>query len=119
DLLFDEKEPEGSSYRHKVQVVVSDVTRNQMLRLPMDARSAFGTDPDEMPIAEAVRMSMSIPFFFKPVLWPPGPDAHVLVDGGMLSNFPMETFDAPPDKLPEWPTFGLKLVSPRQTGGGL
>ena len=34
----------------------------------------------------------------------------MIVDGGMLSNFPVWLFDA--DSEPEWPTFGLLLVEP-------
>jgi NTE family protein len=32
---------------------------------------------------------------------------HLIVDGGMLSNFPVWPFDA---EAPQWPTFELKLV---------
>src|SRR5699024_2002205 len=32
-----------------------------------------------------------------------------LVDGGLLSNFPVSVFDAPADRPPRWPTFGIKL----------
>jgi NTE family protein len=31
------------------------------------------------------------------------------VDGGMLSNFPVDVFDAPQGIEPRWPTFGIKL----------
>jgi NTE family protein len=51
-------------------------------------------------------MSMSIPVFFVPVHI----KKHVVVDGGMLSNFPVWLFDS--DGTPDWPTFGLKLVEP-------
>lgn len=33
----------------------------------------------------------------------------MLVDGGMLSNFPVSVFDRPGGKEPRWPTFGIKL----------
>jgi NTE family protein len=32
-----------------------------------------------------------------------------MVDGGMLSNFPIEVFDRTDGKPPRWPTFGIKL----------
>jgi len=32
-----------------------------------------------------------------------------LVDGAMLSRFPIDVFDAPPGLEPRWPTFGIKL----------
>jgi NTE family protein len=54
-------------------------------------------------------MSMSIPIFFEPVRWPNRQtgEEHLIVDGGMLSNFPVWLFDSPE---PQWPTFGMKLV---------
>ncbi len=56
---------------YKLQVIASDLSRRSMLVLPQDADD-LGIDPDELEIAEAVRMSMSIPIFFKPVT-PGGP----------------------------------------------
>jgi NTE family protein len=37
---------------------------------------------------------------------------HVIVDGGMLSNFPVWLFDCEDEDEPDWPTFGLLLVEP-------
>ena len=59
-------------------------------------------DPDELEIAAAVRMSMSIPIFFDPVVYngPPQPRrAALIVDGGLLSNFPVWLFDSPPGQV--------------------
>ena len=44
------------------------LTTSQMVRLPWDYRRVYGLDPDEQPVADAVRASMSIPFFFNPAL---------------------------------------------------
>lgn len=107
DLIYDaEAEPR---YRHKAQVIVSDVTERRLLVLPRDA-GKIGKDPDELDVALAVRMSMSIPIFFEPVKQknPRTSREHLIVDGGMLSNFPVWLFDS--GGRPEWPTFGLKLV---------
>ena len=81
-----------------------------MLVLPGDA-AQLGIDPDELEIATAVRMSMSIPVFFKPVTM----DGHEIVDGGLLSNFPIWLFDTDTGITPSFPTFGLLLVAPAQT----
>jgi NTE family protein len=102
DLVYgDEEDPR---WRWKLQVVVSDVTTHDLLVLPRDA-GKLGIAPDELGVARAVRMSMSIPIYFEPVTWenPQTGRTHVLVDGGMLSNFPVWIFDA--DGEPEWPTF--------------
>jgi predicted acylesterase/phospholipase RssA len=37
---------------------------------------------------------------------------HWVVDGGLLSNFPIRYFDSPPGESPPWPTFGLLLWEP-------
>lgn len=90
-------------YRFKVRVVATDISCRRMLVLPQDIRD-YGMAPEDLEVALAVRMSMSIPFFFEPVKLK---DSYI-VDGGMLSNFPVELFDS--DGVPEWPTFGFKLV---------
>ncbi|HET8669209.1 MAG TPA: patatin-like phospholipase family protein [Candidatus Saccharimonadales bacterium] len=86
--------------RYKLVVIVSDVSRGRIVRLPWDYAS-YGLDPDEQLVADAVRASMSIPFFYEPV----NLKGNYLVDGGLLSNFPVAIFD---DHTP-WPTFGIKL----------
>jgi NTE family protein len=87
----------------QLKVVVSDITKGQMLVLPDSlapgSQAAFS-------IAEAVRLSMSIPFFFAPGQL----DGSYIVDGGMLSNYPIWIYDEPvPGVLPAWPTFGFRL----------
>jgi NTE family protein len=100
---------EDARWMYKLQVVVSDVTHHRLLLLPRDAK-ALGKDPDDLEVADAVRMSMSIPIFFEPYTVEVSGEDVVLVDGGMLSNFPVWVFDS--DGVPDWPTFGLKLVDP-------
>ncbi len=97
-------------FRHKLQVIASDLTERRLLVLPRDA-GLLGVEPDDLDVALAVRMSMSIPVFFEPVRFenPKTGREHLIVDGGMLSSFPVWLFDAPE---PLRPTFGLKLVEP-------
>ena len=103
---------EDERFRYRLQVIVSDVTDRQLLCLPKDAALIGIDDPDDLDIAHAVRMSMSIPIFFEPVtVTDKTKKEHVLVDGGMLSNFPVWVFDDGTGD-PPWPTFGLKLVDP-------
>jgi NTE family protein len=96
--------------QYKLQVIASDLSGRSMLVLPKDANQ-LGLDPDQLEVARAVRMSMSIPVFFEPVTV----DGHQIVDGGMLSNFPIWLFDTDPGTPPSFPTFGLLLVAPDQT----
>ena len=109
-LVDDAAEEEKNRYR--LRVIASDVTHRRMLVLPNDA-DHLGIDPDELDIAHAVRMSMSIPVFFEPVVHrnEGTREEHLIVDGGMLSNFPVWLFDCEGHD-PRWPTFGLKLVEP-------
>jgi NTE family protein len=96
-------------YRYKVQVIASDLTDRSFLVLPRDARN-LGVEPDDLDVALAVRMSMSIPIFFEPVRFrnPKTGKVHVIVDGGVLSTYPIWLFDT--EGIPEWPTFGLQLL---------
>jgi NTE family protein len=112
DLVIEEY-AEDPKYRSRLQVIASDVTGRRLLVLPRDA-GQLGLDPDELEVAHAVRMSMSIPFFFEPVRVEneKSGETHTIVDGGMLSNFPVWLFDCEADEEPEWPTFGCLLVEP-------
>ena len=101
--------------RYKLVVIVSDVSRGRMLRLPWDYQPLLGVDPDTQPVADAVRSSAGIPFFFRPFHMTANADVTgghgeiLCTDGGMLSNFPVSIFDRTDDKPPRWPTFGVKL----------
>lgn len=51
-------------------------------------------------------MSSSIPFFFIPSKL----QGNVIVDGGILSNYPIWIFDT--NGIPRWPTIGFRLSGP-------
>ena len=98
---------------YKLVVMTSDVTRGELVRLPWDYPD-YGLEADDQLVADAVRASMSIPFFYEPLRFTGRDDAgkqvqSYMVDGGMLSNFPIEVFDRTDGKPPRWPTFGIKL----------
>ncbi|WKG04611.1 patatin-like phospholipase family protein [Mycolicibacterium sp. HK-90] len=97
--------------RYRLVVTVTDVTTGQLVRLPWDYRRVYGLDPDEQLVADAVRASMAIPFLFHPVtLESAEGQPCTLVDGGVLSNFPIDSFDRPDAAEPRWPTFGVTVV---------
>lgn len=101
-------------YKFKLRVIASDISRGRLLTLPQDIRD-YGIKPEDLDVAFAVRMSMSIPFFYEPVKQKyrgeDGKEQEVyIVDGGVLSNFPVWLFDSP--GVPAWPTFGFKLIEP-------
>jgi NTE family protein len=105
-------DPEGdlpAGHRYRLLVTASDLSRRRLALLPWDC-PGYGLDPDEQPVAEAVRASASIPYFFEPVRLRTGDGEQVtLVDGGLLSNYPIAAFDRTDGLLPRWPTFGIRL----------
>ena len=112
DLAIDDP---GSSLpperRFRLVVTATDVTRGELVYFPWDYMRAYGLEPGRQRVADAVRASMSIPFFYEPVTLA-GLDktASTLVDGGVLSNFPIDVFDRTDGRPPRWPTFGVKLL---------
>jgi NTE family protein len=121
DLRADDPESHlPANQRYSLLVTASDVSRKRFVRLPWDY-PLYGLDPDEQEVADAVRASASIPFFFEPVTLrsrrtDDAPAAvSTLVDGGVLSNFPIAVFDRTDVRPPRWPTFGVRL-SMRQDG---
>jgi NTE family protein len=71
-----------------LKITAVDTTDNRLLILPDDL-AKFGIDPARFSVARAVRMSISIPLFFKPYsLRDANGKTHLIVDGGVLSNNP-------------------------------
>jgi NTE family protein len=87
------------------EVLTTDVTRGRLVRLPTDYGD-YDCRPGPQYVADAVRASLSIPIFFEP--FPLG--GSNLVDGGVLSNFAIEAFDAEDPANARWPTFGMTLL---------
>ena len=111
DLHLDDTDgsrPTGED--HRLVVMTSDVSAGELRRLPWDY-PRYGLVADDVEVAAAVRSSMSIPYFYRPIkLRDQEADAdRWFVDGGMLSNFPVGVFDRQDGQPPRWPTFGIKL----------
>jgi NTE family protein len=109
DLEADERE----KARFRLRVIASDITEGRMLVLPDDITDYTDKDgkpytKEDLPIARAVRMSMSFPYFFEPVELYRNDRVHYIVDGGLLSNFPVFLFDGDKPPLRRW-TFGFRL----------
>ncbi|MDP9072688.1 MAG: patatin-like phospholipase family protein [Actinomycetota bacterium] len=101
--------------QYRLVVTALDVTRARLVRLPWDYPS-YGLDPDQQPVVDAVRASASLPFLFDPAVLRHGNGARsVLLDGGLVSYFPLDIFDRRDGRAPRWPTFGLKLSGPPPT----
>ncbi|MBB6450764.1 NTE family protein [Geomicrobium halophilum] len=95
--------PEG-----KLKIIASDISSGKMLIFPDDLER-YGLAPDDVKVSTAVRMSSSLPFFFRPVIWESKEEKKsYILDGGLLSNFPIWIFDT--DEEPRFPTFGFHFV---------
>jgi NTE family protein len=91
----------------KLKIIASDVTNGQMLIFPDDLER-YRMTPADLKVSTAVMMSASIPFFFRPVIWKSKDlNKSYILDGGLLSNFPIWIFDTP---NPQFPTFGFRFV---------
>lgn len=93
DLTFEGAEKLG--HVRSLRIVASDVSGRRF--------RVFGQNPGDggLRVAKAVHASISIPLFFVPVV----DDQDILVDGGMLSNFPSFLF-----VRSEYPTIGFRLL---------
>ena len=114
-------------------LVAADVSTQTKVEFPNMA-PLYWNNSDSVNPALYVRASMSIPGFFYPLRVPnvpQGPEAHqrwsdlasyndgpppaaTFVDGGIMSNFPIDLFHLP-DKIPSAPTFGAKLGPDERT----
>ncbi|MGV3487608.1 MAG: patatin-like phospholipase family protein [Tuberibacillus sp.] len=93
-----------------LKIIVSDLSRGKMVVIPDDL-PIYGINPMNFSVARAVRMSCSLPFFFEPVaLYNKNAEKCIIVDGGVLSNFPVWIYDNG-NKLPLRPFLGFQLSS--------
>jgi NTE family protein len=112
----------------KLKIIAAEITTETRVIFP-DMNFLFWKEPKKVNPAEYVRASMSIPLFFHPFKVKTGnknkedwyncvrykgepPDESVFVDGGVLSNFPIDVFHNR-KIVPRLPTFGVKLGDDR------
>ncbi len=111
-----------------VAFITSEITTSNKVELPKMWK-LYWKDKSDVEVAEFVRASMSIPFFFKPYkktslpadrkeYWDrllnysnTIPKEVQFVDGGVLSNFPFNIFHKPNITKTRIPTFGVRLKS--------
>jgi NTE family protein len=94
---------------NKLRVIASDLTNGRLVVIPNDLPN-YGIPIGSFSIAKAIRMSCSIPYFFEPVKVKSVDGCNVVVDGGVLSNFPMWLFDQENVKKVR-PVLGIKLTT--------
>lgn len=111
----------GDLEPNRLRIIASDISQGRLMVLPEDI-SQYGVDPKKFSIAKAIRMSTSIPYFFDPVMLRKRPALRkgepfskqfvYVVDGGILSNFPLWLFDKENAKGQDKriPVIGYQLV---------
>lgn len=118
----------------KLAIITSDITTHTKVEFPRMAE-LYWADPNSISPAKLIRASMSIPFFFEPFeivnipnagneydeKWydyarykGPVPSEVKFVDGGLLSNFPINVFHREDGGVPRMPTFGARLSTYRK-----
>lgn len=128
-------DPDDSDFLAKLAIIASEVTTHTKAEFPKMA-SLYWENPGDVSPAKFVRASMSIPFFFEPLTVDDLPDKGSLnvakwdeyasysgevppsvkfVDGGILSNFPINVFHRRDQKPPRMPSFGVRLSTYRQS----
>ncbi|MBT2574458.1 patatin-like phospholipase family protein [Bacillus sp. ISL-51] len=94
----------GDLKKGSLRLIASDLTNGTMIVLPDDL-PRYGLNPEMFPVARAVRMSCSIPYFFEPIKLKTDKGTSTVVDGGVLSNFPIWLFS----KERKRPVIGISL----------
>jgi NTE family protein len=93
-----------------LKVVVSDLSLGKLVVIPDDLERIYGIKGKYFSVAKAVRMSAGFPYFFMPKKLPGNKSnkKSIIVDGGLLSNFPLWIFDNGTYKRKR-PILGVKL----------
>jgi NTE family protein len=97
ELLIAKKITDFQSCPTYLRVFAVDIIKQKLVQFDKDCAS-------DCEVADAVRMSMSIPLFFKAKI----KEKEFVVDGGILANYPIDTFN---DQGGLVTTIGLKLIS--------
>ncbi|TRM12686.1 patatin-like phospholipase family protein [Lentibacillus cibarius] len=92
-----------------LKVVVSDISLGKLVVIPDDLERVYGINPNGFPVAKAVRMSAGFPYFFMPEkIRGRKKQKSLMVDGGLLSNFPLWVFEDGRERTTR-PVLGVKL----------
>lgn len=93
----------------KLKVIAADLTVGKLVVIPDDLKRMYGLEPNNFSVAKAIRMSASLPYFFRPKkMYNQESKKRLIVDGSLLSNLPMWVFDSHRDQQKR-PLLGVKL----------
>lgn len=117
----------------RLAIIAADITTETKVEFPAMS-PLYWTDPGKVNPALFVRASVAVPYFFRPLRIRPVPRGEkavanwkslaaytgpiprqiYLVDGGTMSNFPVNVFHQY-GAVPRMPTFGVRLRDDRNT----
>lgn len=94
-----------------LKIIVSDISLGKLVIIPDDLQRIYGINPHTFSVAKAVRMSASYPYLFAPqTITGADNKTSLLIDGGILSNFPLWIFQNNQDNQKELrPVLGITL----------
>ncbi|MFC3039042.1 patatin-like phospholipase family protein [Virgibacillus xinjiangensis] len=100
-----------------LKVIISDLSLGKLVVLPDDLERLYDIDPNEFSVAAAVRMSAGFPYFFMPKkLAGRTGQKSIIVDGGLLSNFPLWVFSQDGSRNRR-PVLGVRLTKSMEKFG--
>lgn len=107
DVRDPESPAEVGGAGSRLRLLATDVTGVRLMIMPdnladYDDGDGGPLNPEEFPLAEAVRISMSTAIFFEPTCLNRNGRPHYIVEGGVLSPFPVWLFDRPEPTRPTW-----------------
>jgi NTE family protein len=123
--------PSSEDLHPKLKIITAEITTETRVIFP-EMNYLFWDNPGNVNPADYIRASMSIPIFFHPFIvntgsgvkksdWEtevkyfgPVPKEACFVDGGIMSNFPIDVFHNY-YIVPRLPTFGVKLGDDRDS----
>lgn len=92
-----------------LKVVVSDLSLGKLVVIPDDLERVYGIKSESFSVATAVRMSAGFPYVFMPkYLQGKLSGKSVIIDGGLLSNFPLWVFKQKNNRFKR-PVLGVTL----------
>jgi NTE family protein len=117
--LRDLVEKYGDRYFKRLYVFETNLTQQAVQKFSYETTT-------DVAVADAVRFSMSIPFFFEARYYEQNGSNDAYRDGGVLNNYPIATFDEQPtavdpdtgqqmlQRTPNQETLGFHFVDPSQ-----
>ncbi|MFB1050387.1 patatin-like phospholipase family protein [Paraliobacillus sp. JSM ZJ581] len=97
--------------KDSLRVVVADLTLGKIVVIPDDLQRLYNLRPESFLVAKAIRMSASLPYFFRPEkIINTNREKSVVVDGAVLSTLPIWIFDQEKEKK-QRPVLGMKLTA--------